>query len=167
MKSTFARELSEIMKCPYIEMDRLFWRPGWQAAPENEFLQSLRNELKQKRWVLDGNYKRTTSIKWALTDTVIWQDYSFARTFCRILKRVYTRVITQEELWPGTGNRASLRLEFFDKKSIILWMLKTYSGTRKKYNAIIKSDEYPYIRFIKFKSPSEAEKCLSLLKKRA
>ena len=32
-KSTLARQLAERLDVPYIEMDRLYWRPEWQERP--------------------------------------------------------------------------------------------------------------------------------------
>ena len=40
-------------------------------------------------WVLDGNYTRTTSIKWKEVDMVIWIDYSFLRTLFQAIHRGY------------------------------------------------------------------------------
>ncbi len=35
-KSTLARRLAQILSLPYIEMDRLYWRPDWQGTPDDE-----------------------------------------------------------------------------------------------------------------------------------
>ncbi|MBK8550670.1 MAG: hypothetical protein IPL53_06255 [Ignavibacteria bacterium] len=104
-KTTFGRELSEILKIPLLEMDKIFWKPDWTIPDELEFFSKLKDELNSDRWILDGNYKRTTFIKWQKTEVVIWLDYSFHRTFYRSLSRSLSRAISQKELWENTGNR--------------------------------------------------------------
>src|SRR5215813_2841298 len=108
-KSTFSRRLAAILGVPYIEMDRLHWRPNWQAASDAEFLGALRAALDAACWVLDGNYyTRTTPIKWAAVDAVIWLDLPFAVTLWQVVARTIRRSLRGEELWPGTGNRESI-----------------------------------------------------------
>lgn len=60
-KSTLARQLAEWLGVPYIEMDRLYWRPEWQGTPDDAFLARLEQTLAEagEGWVLDGNYSRT------------------------------------------------------------------------------------------------------------
>ena len=36
-KSTFARELAELLKLLYYEMDQLFWKLDWQESSDDEF----------------------------------------------------------------------------------------------------------------------------------
>ncbi|MBN0386682.1 (d)CMP kinase, partial [Pseudomonas aeruginosa] len=33
-KSTLARRLAHRLELPWIELDRLYWRPNWQGAPD-------------------------------------------------------------------------------------------------------------------------------------
>lgn len=44
-KSTLARQLAERLDVPYIEMDRLYWRPEWQGTPDDAFWRGL-----SRRW---------------------------------------------------------------------------------------------------------------------
>ncbi len=44
-KSTLARQLAERLGVPYIEMDRLYWRPEWQGTPDDAFLARLEQML--------------------------------------------------------------------------------------------------------------------------
>ena len=36
-KSTLARRLAHRLELPWIELDRLYWRPNWQGAPDEAF----------------------------------------------------------------------------------------------------------------------------------
>lgn len=151
-KSTFARELAAKLAYPCIEMDALFWGPNWYESTDEEFFKKLTRALQAESWVLDGNYTRTTSIKWAEVDTVIWIDFSFARTLFQAIRRALSRIISQQELWPGTGNRESLA-RLFSRDSIVWWTIKTYHSKQKRYLQAMKNPEFSHIRFIRLRSP--------------
>lgn len=36
-KSTVVRRLPERLDVPHVELDALFWRPGWVSSPPDEF----------------------------------------------------------------------------------------------------------------------------------
>lgn len=44
-KSTVARQLAQKLAVPYIEMDKLYWRPNWQGASDDEFLHLVEQAL--------------------------------------------------------------------------------------------------------------------------
>ena len=160
-KSTFSRRLAERLDAPHIEMDRVFWKPDWQMPTDEEFFSKLERELDQERWILDGNYTRTTSIKWRNVQSVIWLDYSFSRTLAQSVKRAIIRAVTRQEFWPGTGNRETFRKSFFSRESVILWAVKTYHPNRRKYLAMSSDNRFPHIRFLRFRTPRETERWLA------
>ena len=40
-KSTLARRLAHRLGLPWIELDRLYWRPNWQGAPDGAFFAAI------------------------------------------------------------------------------------------------------------------------------
>lgn len=79
-KSTLARRIATELSLPYIEMDRLYWRPDWQGTPDEVLLKTLAETLAATPgWVLDGNYNRTRPVKWREVDLVVWVDCGSAR----------------------------------------------------------------------------------------
>ena len=64
-KSTFSKELAATLNVQYIDMDELFWKPNWEESTLSEFLPKIEAAIENDGWVLDGNYSRTASIKWA------------------------------------------------------------------------------------------------------
>ena len=163
-KSSFARELAERLGLPYCEMDRLFWKPGWQQSSDDELFRKVHEVTSRPRWVLDGNYTRTLPIKWKQVQLVIWLDPSFVRTVFRVTGRTIRRALTQEELWPGTGNRESLIEAFLSKKSIIWWAITTHRGNRRKYSSIMSSPAYSHICFVRLSSQAAAASFLQGLR---
>lgn len=103
-KSTLARRLAHRLELPRIELDRLYWRPNWQGAPDEAFFAAIAAATATPGWVLDGNYNRSRSVKWRAVDLVIWVDYGFWRTLRQAVWRAASRAWRHQELWPGTGN---------------------------------------------------------------
>lgn len=163
-KSTFARQLATKLGCSCVHMDELFWLPQWVESSDDVFLPKVAQAVSGPRWVLDGNYNRTNAIKWQNADTLIWLDYSFARTFWQLFRRTLHRAITQQELWPGTGNRESFRRSFLSRDSIFLWLFKNYKHNRTRYAQLQQTMEASQqIRFIRLRSPAQARRLLASL----
>lgn len=163
-KSTLAKEISTILKMPYIEMDLLYWKRDWTEPSDEEFFEKLSNALSGSSWVLDGNYKRTTEIKWQKVETIIWVDYSKIRTIFQAIKRAILRIISNKELWPNTNNKESFKQSFLSKKSIILWTLSTYDKNKCSYEAMMKDPKYSHLQFIRISNNKEKRQFLNKLK---
>lgn len=162
-KTHFTRRLAAALGVRAIELDALFWKPGWTESDDDEFFARIETELAHGPWILDGNYTRSIALKWR---TVIWLDYGFLLTLRRALGRALERAWTQRELWPGTGNRESFR-QLFSRSSILLWTIRTHGPARRRYEAMMQSAQFASIRFIRLRHPREAEALLRELRKRA
>ncbi|MGK3223671.1 adenylate kinase [Enterobacter soli] len=164
-KSTLARRIAAELAIPYIEMDRLYWRPNWQGTDDDVLWAKLENTLAATEdWVLDGNYNRTRPVKWRNVDLVVWVDYGFARTLHQAVSRAFRRAWHKQELWPGTGNCESFRRSFFSRESIIIWTIKTWRSNRERYEADMRNPQYDHIRFVRITRRQDAEKLISSLK---
>lgn len=84
-KSTLARRLAARHDLPYIEVDRLLWRPGWELVPEAEYNAEHNDIINQERWLLDGlgrkesiaaRLTRATTI--ILVDMPLWMHFWLA-----------------------------------------------------------------------------------------
>jgi adenylate kinase family enzyme len=159
-KTTFARQLAQALGLPYYEMDALYWKPGWQEPSSPEFMAKVEAVAAQPQWVLDGNYSRTQPIKWKRVEQVVWLDSSVVRTVWRVTARTIRRAFTREELWPGTGNRESLRQAFLSRKSIIWWAMSAHPRNRARYTKVMASPEYAHISFVRLRTDAEARRFL-------
>lgn len=165
-KSTLAKQLSIALNAPYIQLDQLFWRANWQGTSDEVFFAKLETALSasSEGWVLDGNFDRTRPIKWRDVDIIVWIDYPFWRVFSQAIFRAIKRILSQEELWPGTGNRESFRKTFLSHKSVLLWSLKTWRQNRQRYFADMIDSRYTHIQFVRLTSRKEAQALLKHLK---
>lgn len=164
-KTTFSRRLAKRLDCAHIEMDALFWQPDWRQSDDDTFFHKIRQATAEDRWVLDGNYSRSMPLKWQRVDTVIWLDYGFWRTFRQLMVRSVTRALSDDELWPGTGNTESFRQTFFSRESILLWMISNYRRKRRQYRQWMRSKKYQDIRFVRLTSPQQASTLLDSIGK--
>ena len=159
-KTTFGHQLAGILNIPFIEMDAIFWGPNWSPSEDEDFLPRLTEALQGEHWILDGNYSRTTDIKLERVEVVIWLDFSFPRTLWQAISRAMGRLISEEELWPGTGNRETLRM-LFSKESIVLWTITSYARRRKNIIEMMRDPKYQHIRFHRLRSPAQTARFLT------
>ncbi len=152
-KTTLARAVAERLDLPCVELDALFWGPSWTPAPEATFRQRLTDALAGDAWVADGGYEAARDITWARVDTVIWLDYRLPTVLSRWARRTVRRIRSQEEFWPGTGNRESIR-NALRPDGLLWWILRTHRGRRRRM--VARLARRPELRVIRLASPDAA-----------
>jgi adenylate kinase family enzyme len=161
-KTTFGRQLAEVLNLPFIEMDAIFWGPGWKMPPDEDFFPRLSKALDGENWVLDGNYTRTMEFKWDRVQAVVWLNYSYPRTICQAVKRALTRLFDQKELWPETGNRENLKM-LFSRDSIVWYTISKYHRHTQRNAGYMMDKNYSHIKFHRIRSPQKAKLFLSIV----
>src|SRR5438034_11750677 len=73
-KTTFARRLAERTTLPLIHLDALYWRPGWDPTPADEWRARVEALANEPAWIMDGNYGGTLDIRLAASDTIVFLD---------------------------------------------------------------------------------------------
>ncbi len=133
-KSTLSRILSEKTNLPVVHLDRLFWREGWVNIPREEFNILLREELKNDKWIIDGNYDRTLQERLKRCDTVIYLDYPRRTCIFGVLKRV---MINYKKVRPdmAEGCPEKIDLEFMK------WIWNFNKEHRDKFYKILKEEK--------------------------
>jgi len=159
-KSTFSRKLSEKLGLKDIELDALFWGPGWMQTAQIEFRLKIERATADSRgWVIHGNYGKVRDLTWKKATTLIWLDYSRRVVFWRVLKRSVGRILTREPLW--SGNKETFRKTFLSKDSILLWSFQTYKIRKEQYEELTRTPEFSHLNIVRFKTPCEAERFLA------
>jgi adenylate kinase family enzyme len=162
-KTTFAKNLAQILKIPHIELDAINWLPDWVERPNDEFLDLVAKAAEGDAWVFDGNYTRTREIVWQRATAIVWLNYSFPRTFYRALNRTTRRVLGGEAMW--SGNRETFKQSFMSRDSILLWVLTTYFEKRRRYAKILGEDKLSDKEIFIFRHPKQAEAFLERIRK--
>jgi adenylate kinase family enzyme len=156
-KTTLAREISQRLAIPHVELDYLHWEPNWTEVPNEVMRQRLDVALSSNSWVVDGNYSKVRDLVWGRADTIVWLDYSWFVVMSRIVPRTFSRVVTQKEVC--NGNRETWKTTF-SQDSIILWALQTYSKNRREYPLLLQKPEYTHLNLVHLRSPQAAQNWL-------
>ncbi len=161
-KTTFARALAGILDVPCVELDALNWEANWRMASEEVFRARSAEATRGEAWVVDGNYggRGAREIVWGRADTVVWLDYPLWLILARLTRRNLARIRSGEEIWPGTGNRETLRNSFFARGSLYVWALKTYRRRKREMPELLRLPAYAHLEVHHLRRPAEADRWL-------
>ncbi|HZP57183.1 MAG TPA: adenylate kinase [Dehalococcoidia bacterium] len=154
-KTTLAAALAQGIGAPHIELDALFWGPGWQPVEPEHFRRAVAAATGGERWVTCGNYRTLVAeFVWRRADTLVWLDYPLPLVIARLFRRSVTRAAAGVELWQG--NRESWRGQFLSRDSLFVWALKTHGKHRREYPEMLARPEYAHLRVHRVRSPRAA-----------
>lgn len=162
-KTTFGRRLAARLGVPFVELDALFWREGWQQSEGDDFRDRVAAALAGDGWVVDGNYTgKLGTLIWSRADTVVWLDLALPFALWRILRRTLSRIRSGEELW--AGNRESVRNAFFSRESLFLYAIRWHGERRRRFTRLLASPEARHLEVHRFRSAGEADRWLRSLR---
>jgi adenylate kinase family enzyme len=155
-KSTLADVLARRFGVPHIELDALYWDPGWKAAAPEVFRARVDAALPpDSAWIVDGNYRAVRDLVWSRADTLVWLDYPLPLVFWRLLKRCVWRGARSVELY--NGNREELWKHFFTRESLFLWLFKSHHRRSRENVEALARPEYAHLTVYRFRWPRQAQ----------
>jgi len=86
-KSALARRLAGATGLPVVHLDRYFWGEGWVEPAPDVWRARLADLMGAPRWIMDGNYTNTLSLRLAGADTAIFLDFPTWLCLGRVLRR--------------------------------------------------------------------------------
>jgi adenylate kinase family enzyme len=86
-KSTLARELSRLHNIKIYHLDRLFWQRGWKEKTGGTRIDILQCLVREKQWIIEGNYFSVSELHLNAADTIIFLNTSPLVCLKRIMKR--------------------------------------------------------------------------------
>jgi adenylate kinase family enzyme len=134
-KSRLAAAVSERLGVPWIELDALVHRAGWQQAPVDELLAQS-------------------------ADTYVWLDYPRRLVMWRPLRRTLGRLVGRRELWNGNREHWSNLFRRDPHLNILLWAWTTHASTRATLLADAADSGASWVRL---RHPPEAARWLATL----
>ena len=162
-KTTLARQLSARLDIPRIELDALYWEPGWTPAFFMDFRDRVESATDAPAWIADGNYHTSRDIVWGRAEALVWLDYGFWLSLGRLLWRTWRRIFTREELWNGNRENIWNQVRIWSKDSLIHWFFKAYWRRKREIPMLLMWKENQHLKVFHFKSPREAEEWLDYL----
>jgi len=150
-KTTFAHQLASKLNMECVELDALYWGPGWTPRPT--FEGDVLAAVQQARWVIDGNYSRVRDIIWRHATAIAWLDYSFARVFSQAVRRTLRRVVLGERLYGG--NRETIRETLFDVEAPLWLVVRTHGRRRREFPELFERAEYRHVGIILWRAHAQ------------
>ena len=86
-KTTFSKQLGQLLGVPVVHLDRHYWRPGWKATSKEEWVAIQAKLLNGDAWIADGNFGGTFDLRFARADTVIVVTLPPLRCVAGVLRR--------------------------------------------------------------------------------
>jgi len=146
-KSTFARNLGQMLHMPVYHLDTYFWKPGWIESSNEEFFEAQRTLVEKEKWIIEGNYSKTIHIRESSCDTVIYLELPLRTCLYRVVKRFFTNIgQTRPDMTIGCTEKLDWKFikfiisTYFARKERMKERLKTYETLGKKV-IILKTKE--------------------------
>jgi adenylate kinase family enzyme len=86
-KSTLAIRLGELLELPTHHLDALYWRPGWEPTPADEWDALLERIVAGDEWIIDGGFTQSMPMRFEAADTLIYVDLPRRVSFVSLVKR--------------------------------------------------------------------------------
>ncbi len=156
-KSSLAKEAAATLSAVHVELDSIWWQPGWVHLEQADFQVEVRNVLTPlPRWVTDGNYvDEIASELWPLADALIWIDIRRWTAFRRAVLRSARRLLMRQELW--NGNRESL--DVLSPRSLLrLW--SQWPGYSDRIREMLDSLEPGDLTVVRLQRPRDVQRWL-------
>lgn len=141
-KTTFARELGGRLGLPVIHLDRLYWRPGWEPTPTDEWHTTVRDVASGGEWVIDGNYTNSLDLRLERADTVVFLDLPTRTCTWRVLRRWASQRGRQRED-VGEGCPEKIDLDFL--KWVLGYRRRTRPETFRKLSRASERDTRVFV----------------------
>lgn len=166
-KSTVGRALAAQLGLAYLELDAVFWGPGWQMVSDDEGRRAIDRVLAAPRaqagWVVDGNWNSRIGDTLGALDTVVWLDYSRWVVMTRVVRRTVLRLVCRRPLWNGNRERWANLVSRRPDDNIILWAWTQHSPSRAQHEQRMGTGD---IRWVRLRSPRSTRQWLATMGER-
>lgn len=147
-KTTVAREAAARLGVPHIELDAVFWLPGWRLREVDDGFRELAARLAQAPdgWVACGSWTTRVGPLLDDADLVVWLDHPRWLVMVQVVRRTLARAVTRREICNGNREPWSGLLARDPEKSIVRWSWTRYASTQAKYRALADEGSVPVLR---------------------
>ena len=129
------------------------------------FRSRVASVVEAEDWVVDGGYSVVRDLIWSRADTVVWLDYPLTVILPRLFGRIVARIRDGSELWPGTGNRETIRNQLFTRDPLLWFAIRTHRSRRRRITEMLARPEHAHLAVHRFRESREADRWLEAQRK--
>ena len=160
-KTTLARELAAAIDVPHVELDALYFGPGFSTVPLPVLRERTTAAIAGERWVTDGNKSAVRDLVWPRADTVVWLDYPVAVSLWRLGKRALWRTSVLKTDAAQTGSRSGLPRQMLSAAKGVLTALRSHRGQRRSYPKMFAEPQNRHLAVVRLRSPRATRRWLA------
>ena len=152
-KTTLGRRLAQRHGLPFVDLDDLFWEPGWVDVGHTELARRLAPRAAGDAWVVAGNYGPTTEpLLWPRLTHLLVLDLPYWLMMRRTVLRTVWRGLTGAHCC--NGNRESLR-RMFDEGGVIRYLHRTWDRRHTRFAGIADEPALAHVQVHRLGHPRE------------
>jgi hypothetical protein len=160
-KTTLAREVAAALDVPHVELDSLYFGPGFSTAPLDVLRERTSEAIAGERWVTDGNKRAVRDLVWPRADTIIWLDYPFYVSLWRLAKRARSRTASLSAQASESGGRSGVPRQMLAAAKGVLTALRSHRGQRQEYPRLFAQPENRHLAVARLRSPRATRQWLA------
>ena len=160
-KTTLGRRLAQHLGVPFIDLDVLYWEPGWVEVGHAELARRLAPHLAASGWVVAGNYHATTEVHvWPRATHVLVLDLPYLTLLRRAAWRTVVRGLTGATCC--NGNRESV-WRLFHHDGVVMYLTRAWRRRHQRYATLHEEAALAHARVVVLQSPEAATAALQAL----
>ena len=157
-KTTVGRRVAAALGLPFVDLDDLFWDPGWRDVGHAELARRLQAALPaldapDAGWVIAGNYGPTTEpCVWPHLTHLVVLDLPLPTVLARTGWRTLARCVTGRPCC--NGNRESLA-RVLSRDGVIRYLLRTWRRRRDRHAGLAALPALAHAEVVHLRSRAE------------
>lgn len=149
-KTTLGRLIAGRFGLPLIDLDALYWEPGWVEVGHAELSRRLARQVSGDGWVVAGNYLRTTEPQlWSRLTQLVVLDLPLLLLLWRTVHRTVRRSLTGEPCC--NGNHESLA-RVLHHDGVVRHLLRSWRDRRTRYAALADHPALAHMQVVHLRS---------------
>ena len=154
-KTTLARAIAGPVGVEAVDIDDLFWQPGWVESDRDTLRARVNAVTAGDRWVVAGNYTRSLKdLLWHRADTLVWLDLPRRVTYRRMLARCWRDALARRELWPGCRQTWLMPL----RTGLLRRGWRQTAIYRHRYEAFLAEPECAHLDVIRLRTRTDVDR---------
>ncbi len=160
-KTTLARALSARLGLPFVDLDELWWSPGWVEAGHDELRRRLAPVAARPGWVVSGNYFASSeAVLWPRVQWLVVLDLPLSLLTRRALWRTARRAFTGEPCCNGNHEQLS---RLFHRDGVLRYTWRTWASRHARYARLADEPALAHARVTRLAHPGDAVRLLQAL----